>query len=331
MKKILKLVCVCLLLTGCSVVGDPKPENIVLKDHLGREVVLEEAVDSVVSSYYISTTTLISLDADDLLVGVEMKANEREIYHLAAPELLDLPAMGNKKNFNIEECAKLNPDLVILPMSLKDYVSQLEELSIPVVVVNPETMEGFLDTVMLLGKATAHEKEAEELLTYYEETIKKIDDQVNEETKTVYFSSGKDILKSATNKMFQAELVKNAKGENVASDLNDTNWSAISAEQLIKYDPDYIFMENRSESFVEDLYEDERFSSLSAVSNKHVYTFPSLIETWDTPSSSSILGILWLSSVLYPESISMEEVREEAIAFYQNFFDIEVSAEQLGI
>lgn len=338
MKKISKILsCFLLVFTLTACASEVKPEKketeIVLKDHLDREVKLEKPVESVVSSYYIATTTLVALGAEDLLSGVEMKAETRAIYQLAAPQLLELPAMGNKKNFNMEECAKINPDLVVLPMSLKDYVPQLENLNIKVIVIDPETNDRFLDTVSMLGKATGHEKDAEQLLAYYEKEQQKMKQALKDvkEHQSVYFASGSDLLNSATQKMYQHEIIMAAKGKAVASDLNEMGWTAISAEQLLAYDPAYIFIENQSDMNADAVMSDVRFASLNAVKNKQVYTFPSTIETWDTPSPSSILGVLWMSSILYPENISMDEVVKEACDFYQQFFDIEVNAEQLGI
>lgn len=308
-------------------------KGIVLRDQLDREVVLEKPAETIVSAYYIATTTLVALGAEDQLVGVEMKAEEREIYKLAPPQLLELPPMGNKKNFNLEECAKLNPDLVVLPIGLKDYVAQLEELGIQVVVVNPETMSDFLGCVKLLGDATDHVKKADELIAYYRDMREVIDDKLVEvqEPKNVYVAEGEDVLKSATAKMFQYEVVTSAKGNPVFGDLEENGWTTISAEQLLMYNPDYIFAGHRSEDNVNGFVKEDAYASLKAVEEGNVYLLPCDIETWDTPSPSSILGIYWMSSVLYPESITMDEVRKEAISFYKQFFDIDVTAEQLGI
>lgn len=81
----------------------------------------------------------------------------------------------------------------------------------------------------------------------------------------------------------------------------------------------------------EALTADSAFASIKAVKDGHVFAFPSKIETWDTPCPANMLGIYWMSSILYPEEISMDDVREKAAAFYKEFFDIEVTAEQLGI
>lgn len=338
-KKVIALllaVCVAAGFVSCGGADENKAsggEPIVLTDHLGREVTLDKPAETVVSSYYISTTTLIALGAEDQLVGVEMKAEKRPIYKLAAPQILDLPAMGNKKNFNMEECAKLNPDLVILPMGLKDYVAQLEELNIPVLVVNPETKEAFDELVMMLGEATGHTDRASALGDYFDGVCAEVSERLEgaDGEKSVYFGSADDVLRSATAEMYQNDLIHYAGGKAVFGDLTEKGWTAVSAETLSAYNPEYIFVENMGDESAEALMNDPAFASLTAVKDGNVFAFPSKIETWDTPSPSNMLGIYWMSSVLYPDVISMDEVRDKAAEFYKEFFDIEVTAEQLGI
>ena len=101
-----------------------------MTDQLGRQVVIEEEPQTIVSGYYISSSLLIALGQQDKLVGIEAKADSRPIYSLAAPELLELPSVGTAKEFDLEGCAALNPDLVILPAKLKETIPALEELGL---------------------------------------------------------------------------------------------------------------------------------------------------------------------------------------------------------
>ena len=98
----------------------------------GREVSIEAVPERIVSGYYISTSTLIALGLSDKLVGIEAKADKRPIYKLSAPQLIELPNVGTAKEFNLEGCLALEPDLVILPLKLKSAAQTLEELGIPV-------------------------------------------------------------------------------------------------------------------------------------------------------------------------------------------------------
>ena len=85
---------------------------ITVTDHAGREVVIEEEPERLVSGYYISTSLLIALDLDEKMVGIEAKANKRAIYSLSAPELIALPSVGTAKEFDLVELMMRNPGRV---------------------------------------------------------------------------------------------------------------------------------------------------------------------------------------------------------------------------
>lgn len=324
------MLCLMVTMSGCSEqnVQEPKETTIQIVDQAGREVRLDQPAEKVASGYYIATTTLIGLSAADQLVGVEMKADTREIYHQAAPEILSLPALGNKKMFHVEECAKADPDVVFLPVSLQSYVEQLEMLGIQVVLLNPETQQGFDEAVKLIAKVCGKEKQAEAYFNYRKTLL---DTYIKEEKTSgqrVYMA-GLELLEVAGDRMFQGELIKAAKGENIITAGQNT-WMKINIETLLDKDPDYLFLEYGGLSS-EDVYADPTLSELSAVKNKQVFVFPSSLETWDTPNLSYCLGTLWAYSVMHPDQVSKQDVKKEAKAFYQQFYGIEIDPETLGI
>lgn len=332
MKRFLKsalVIALCLSISACTQTSTPKEETIKIIDQAGREVTLEKPAEKVVSGYYIATSTLIGLGQKDKLVGVEMKADKRAIYQKAAPEITSLPAMGNKKSFNVEECAKAAPDVVFLPVSLKSSVDKLEELGMKVILLEPESMESFDEAVNLIAKACGAQEQADRYFQYRDTVEKNYLDTVKTAEKTVYFA-GSDLLETSGEAMFQGELIKKAGGVNVITDMQQTSWMKISKETLLKADPAYIFAENQGAD-ISEFTKDEAFKELQAVKQEQVYSFPSVLETWDTPNLSFVLGELWMSSILYPEAVSKQDVIKEAIAFYKEFYGIEVSAQDLGM
>ena len=106
---------------------------LTVTDQLGREVTIETEPKTLASGYYISTSLLIALGVQDELVGVEARADKRTIYSLSSPELQSLPSLGTAKEFDLEGCAALTPDLVIVPAKLKDSIPQMEELGLTAV------------------------------------------------------------------------------------------------------------------------------------------------------------------------------------------------------
>lgn len=304
---------------------------ITVTDHLGRSVTIEEIPERIVSGYYISTSALISLGLEDKLVGIEAKAASRPIYSLAAPKLLELPSVGTAKEFDLEGCIALNPDLAILPIKLKDQVSTLEEMGITVICVNPENEELLLEMITMIAKLTGV-VEYEGLLNYYTEKaneLKKVYDNVTDKP-TVYLAGNSSMLSTATANMYQNDLIEAAGGINVAGDIEDTYWANISYEQLLAYNPDYIIITPDAEYTKEDIMKDGNLADLAAIKNNHVYQMPKVFEAWDSPVPSSILGKMWLTSILYQEQYSNNTFAEDAADFYNKFYDFKIDKEVLN-
>ncbi|WP_352400678.1 ABC transporter substrate-binding protein [Anaerotignum sp.] len=307
--------------------------EITITDQIGRTVTLEKPAEKIVSCYYISTAALIALGMENNLVGIEAKADTRELYRLAAPNLLDLPAIGSGKGVNIEEIASLNPDVVIIPQKLQDSVTSFESLGIPVVVVDPETMDNFKECVSILGTITGTTEKSTALLCYYDEKMA----ETREKTASistrpnVYLSGGSEFLSTCTSKMYQNELIQMAGGTNVSSGLTNGYWQQISAEQLNVWAPEYIFAVSYKDYSLDDIKNNSTLSEIPAIKNGNVYSFPSNIEPWDYPTPSSVLGVLYLTHMLHPEIYSQEDYLKEATDFYKEFFDITVTNTDLGL
>ena len=191
---------------------------ITVTDHAGREVVIEEEPEKLVSGYYISTSLLIALDLDEKLVGIEAKANKRAIYSLSAPELIDLPNVGTAKEFDLEGCAALEPDLVILPIKLKSAVETLEGLGIDVLLVNPENQALLVDMINMIAVATNTREQAKELLAFTAAQEDYLADTLADaETPSVYLAGNSSMLSTAGNAMYQSDMIRLAGGVNVAA------------------------------------------------------------------------------------------------------------------
>lgn len=307
--------------------------TVVVTDALGRKVEIKGTPERIASSYYISTSLLVSLGAQDRLVAVEGKAKTRELYKMAAKNILDLPSIGNAKNINVEECLKLKTDLVIIPTRLKEFIPQFEKLNIPVIAIEPETLEGFIDTVNIVSKAVGEEKRGKELVDYYNKTIDKVKDLTKnvKDKEKVYLSGTSNVLRTCTGKMYQNYLIETCGGINVTSNLKDGYWANISVEDFINYNPDKIYIVQYADYSKDDVLNDKRLQGINAIKNKQVYVFPSKIEPWDYPTPSSALGMLWTVNNLYPELYSTKDYEKDAKEFYKKFYNIEVNKEDIGL
>ena len=304
----------------------PTHYPVTVTDHVGREVVIEEEPQKLVSGYYISTSLLIALDLDEKLVGIEAKADKRAIYKLAAPELIELPNVGTAKEFDLEGCAALEPDLVILPIKLKSAVETLEGLGIDVLLVNPENQELLTEMINMIATATNTEDKAEQLLgftatqeSYLAQTL------AGAETPGVYLAGNSSMLSTAGNAMYQSDMIRLAGGINVAAEIEDTYWVEIDYEQLLTWNPEYIILASDATYTVEDVLADPNLANCAAVVSGNVYQLPNKAEAWDSPVPSGILGALWLANILHSDSLSDADCAAKIDAYYETFYNFTYS------
>ena len=301
---------------------------VTLTDAAGRQVTIETEPETLVSGYYITTSMLIALGQQDKLVGIEAKADTRPIYALAAPELLELPSVGTAKEFDLEGCAALEPDLVILPLKLQESAEALEQLGINALVVNPEDMDLLEETLDLLGQATGSSERAHALMDYNAETEAEMAELLADAEKpSVYLAGNSSYLSTAGSKMYQNTLIELGGGENVAAELEDDYWADISYEQLLAWNPDVIVIAADADYTKEDLLADSQLAGLTAVQNGAVYALPSSFEAWDSPVPSGVLGIRWMASALHGDLYSLEQFRQDAADFYKEFYGVEIDTQ----
>lgn len=314
------------------VVETKDASEVTITDQLGREVTIPADVERVVSSYYITTSLITALNGADKLVGIEMKAETRPIYQKAAPKLLELSQVGNNKTISVEECAKLDAQVVIIPVKLKEFIEPLEKLGIAVVVVEPETLEQFLDCVSLVGTILNETERAESLRSYYMQKVEfaeNLTKDITDKPKVMIY--GNEITEAATPQMYQSSVVTMAGGVNVTEGMKDKKWATVSAEQIMEWNPHVMINLSYSEFDMEEIASDSVLAQTEAVKSGQLYTFPSKLEAWDYPTPSSALGILWLTHILHPDVYGEDDFVKEAKDFYKTFYGIDVTEEEIGV
>lgn len=334
MKKLITLILTFAILLGLVACANGKPSDgeqtpqdalgyypITVTDQADRVVTIEKEPQKIVSGYYISTSAFIALDLEERLVGIEAKANKRPIYQLSAPALIELPSVGTAKEFDLEGCVALEPDLVILPLKLKSAAETLTSLGIDVLLVNPEDQTQLSEMITLIAKATNTEARAKSLLDFAEEQTKNLTDALaGVSAFRVYLAGNSSMLSTAGDEMYQSDMIKLAGGANVASAITDNYWVEISYEQLLAWDPEYIILASDASYTAEDVLSDPNLADCTAVKNGNVHQMPNRAEAWDSPVPGAILGSVWLACVLHPDAFSAEECHDLINEYYETFY-----------
>ncbi len=103
---------------------------------------------------------------------------------------------------------------------------------------------------------------------------------------------------------------------------------SINFESILKADPDVIIVQ--SPKFYTNIFKNPKWKMLKAVKAKKVYLVPRIPFNWidRPPSFMRLLGIHWLSSVMYPQYYK-KDINEEIKTFYKIFFKVDLDEQKL--
>lgn len=240
--------------------------------------------------------------------------------------------MGIGDDFDVEECAALNPDLVFLPLEQQDAANALEELGITVLLLHPETPTQLEEAIDLLGYSVNQLRQSQKMLNFSAEHFSAIDAFLNgTDEPNVYLAGSSSLLSTAASGMYQCELISHAGGRNVAGEISGDTWTEISHEQLLEWNPDFILLASDAEYTVASVLNDSSLSGCNAIQKRQVYQFPGSLEVWDYLAPNSVLATLWLASILHPDEYYSGSYVSTATKYYETFYGFTPSADLLSI
>jgi len=307
-------------------------DEITIVDQAGREVTVKRDIESIALSYRVAIRFLLSLDQGDKIKGI---GKSEPFLETLQPSLADCVNVGQGVA-DIEAVAELNPDVFFHKATDRETLDALEKIGIPAIGIQIETPEEMTTALDIMGKVCGEEEKAETLIDYYKNRLEEIDQRtagIQEQDKKTAVVMGTSIGKVADGSMLQGEMLERAGAINVAKDLEATElWPTAGAEQIFKWNPDYIFITGSESALysADDILEDKNWSELTAVKNGDVYVMPAKVDSWEFPGVVSILGIDYMMHVMYPELMSEEELTQEVDSFYELSYGVTLDRSELG-
>lgn len=330
------------LAVGCADGNASHGGTRTITDMAGREVTIPEDVNTAFSSGAVAAIFIYMVAPDKLLNwNYDLNATEKAIilekYH-------DLPNFGQGDGINYEAVIAAAPDIAIACGTINDaLVSSCDEMSeklgIPVVAVDSD-LDNSSAALRFVGEVLGEEEQAERLAAYAEKTFDDIAalSEIPEEKKVcVYYGNGEDSLETAPNGSSHAEILDKINAINVAElELGDGSRVQISAEQLLKWDPDVIIVNGEPKSNIsggsaaEAILNNPDYASIKAVRELKVYGTPNAPFSWvdRPPGPNRIIGMRYFSVLVYPDYIG-GDVNAEIHEFFELFYHIDLSDEQM--
>ena len=319
-------------------------ETREITDMAGRKVTVPAAedIESVFSTGPVAAIFMYMV-APDKLLGWNYELNDVE-KSIILEKYHDLPNFGMGDAINYEAVIAANPTIALNCGKINDaMVSDCDALSkslgIPVIAVDNE-LNNSAEAFRFMGELLGVEDHAEELAEYSEKIftdISSLADIPEDEKVSVYFGNGEDSLETAPRGSQHAQILDAVNVTNVADlELGDGSRVQISAEQLFAWNPDVIVVngepkaDKSGNSAAEDILSNPDYASLKAVQDNKVYGTPNAPFSWvDRPAGPNrLIGMRWLSAVVYPEYIKCD-VNEEIREFFNLFYHVDLSDEQL--
>ncbi|GAB3818317.1 ABC transporter substrate-binding protein [Micromonospora zhanjiangensis] len=198
-------------------------------------VTLAKRPEKIVVLSPAATETVFAIGAGQQVTAVDDQSN----YPADAPK-------SKLSGFqpNAEAIAEKTPDLVVISNDTNKITEQLTKLKVPVyLAAAPKTLDDAYRQVDELGRLTGHAKEATDLVTRMKGDIDKlVKDLPQRTTKPTYYYELDPTYYTVTSRTFIGSLFALAGLTNVADTAGGGDYPQLSAEALIKANPDFVFL-----------------------------------------------------------------------------------------
>ncbi len=313
-----------------------KKETISIIDMAGRVVVVPSKVSRIIGAGPGSLRLLCYMGLQKKIVGIEQSEKNwgpsGRPYVLANPGLLALPSIGAGGPASInsgpdpELVLSLNPDVIFITyMNGKKADEYQKKVGIPVVLLSYGKLATFdrdvYESLKIIGRIVESEARAQKVIDYIknaERDLKARTGDVPEDKRPTVYVGGigyKGIhgieSTSANYPPFDAVNAKN-----VADSTGKSGHLFVDKEQILKWDPDYIFIDEGGYRLVERDLSDPLFRSLKAVREKRVFGILPY-NFYTTNIGTAIADAYFIGKVIYPEKFRDVDAAKKADEIYE--------------
>ena len=233
-----------LLAFGCSKKTNEEPApadtSFTITDMAGREIKFEKPVEKAVALTASDCEIIYAIGAESVLVG-------RGEYCDYPPEVMEIPSVQSGYDTNIEQIIALEPEVLFMATmaQTEEQVAQLEKAGIKVVVSDAQDIAGTYTAISMIGQVLGKQEEASQIIDGMKTVFEEFQANKLEGGKTIYFevSPLQWGLWTAGTGTFMNEVAEMMGLRNCFDDV--AGWAAISEEQVLERNPDFIVTINQ--------------------------------------------------------------------------------------
>lgn len=315
-------------------------DTFIFTDSAGREVSIPKDIQKIAPSGPLAQLVLYTASPDQMC-GLAADFSEDAKKYIDE-KYWGLPKFGQfygkNANLNMEALIAEAPDVIVDIGQAKDTIKEdmdalSEQVGIPTVFIEA-TLPTMADAYQKLGELTGNTDQTDQLSQYCKEIMDKSShlaaSLTDADKKTVYFAQGDEGLNTSAEGSIHSDVIQQIGAVNAASMEASTKGGGneVSLEQILLWNPDFIIAE--TQAAYDKITTDSAWKDLNAVKNGTVFKVPSAPYSFisNPPSVNRLIGISWLGSLVYPD-LYTDDVRQEIVSFYQLFYHLELSEEDL--
>lgn len=273
--------------------SSPRPRQ-EFADALGRKLEIIHPPQRIISLAPNLTEIIFALNAGDRLAGVTS-------YCDYPPDARTKEKVGDTIQPNIERIIALKPDLVLVSTSsqLEQLTTRLDQLSIPVYVTNPRTVEDVIASIRRIGEVVGFQDAASALVSEMQARIEKIETQVGSSRKVrVLYALQTGPLIVPGGNTFINDLLRLAGADSISASEN-ADYPQFSLESAVARAPEAIIVqETHGAGGPSDAELKRLFAVTPAIKNNRIIRVnPDLITR---PGPRIVEGLEMLANALHP-------------------------------
>ena len=367
------LLIVSMLIAACGGPSETKKDTvknskpIEITDVTGRTVTLKKPAERVVLQWsgaggpFFTISALMGKNTPKVIAGMDTslqdyRADMWKHFTTEMPELAKIPVVGTigDKTFNAEQVVALNPDVIFIPVDLKDQYesdakAKMDAAGIQTIYIDyhAEKLESHQKSIEAIGKALGKEERAAEISKFYTDRVTRVLDRVSKINKpkpTVYIEVGmngpEEFGNSFSSNYSWGALATMAGADVITKDAVKKS-SPINPEFVLEENPDIIMImgsywpkkptsmrlgfeatEDSSQALLKAFTtERQGWSELKAVENKQVYSAHHGLprEVFDAAVFE------YLAKTFYPEEFKDVDPEATLKEFYDKFLPFSYS------
>ena len=268
------LLIVSMLIAACGGPSETKKDSsqmnkpIEITDVTGRTVTLKKPAERVVLQWsgaggpFFTISALMGKDTPKVIAGMDTslqdyRADMWKHFTTEMPELAKIPVVGTigDKTFNAEQVVALNPDVIFIPVDLKDQYesdakAKMDAAGIQTIYIDyhAEKLESHQKSIKAIGKALGKEERAAEISKFYTDRVTRVLDRVSKINKpkpTVYLEVGmngpEEFGNSFSSNYSWGALATMAGADVITKDVIKKT-SPINPEFILEKNPDIIMI-----------------------------------------------------------------------------------------